>query len=144
MVPTMSEHSLDWKRVGQLLRHRREHVLKVTRQELAARNQMSDRPLADLEHARRINFRPVTIAAFERAYEVAPGAIAQALAGGDLTPANEINRPALDREYEHPEDQALWEVTEIPEDRRRELIRINQEVRLLGKDHGRDMRQRSA
>jgi hypothetical protein len=45
------------------------------------------RTVSDVEHGRRDNYEPVTIAAIEVAYMLAPGSVWRTLAGGDLEPA---------------------------------------------------------
>jgi hypothetical protein len=47
---------------------------------------MNWRTLHDIEAAKRDNFRPETMRAFEAAYMLAPGSLDRALTGGDLEP----------------------------------------------------------
>lgn len=119
-----------WLRLGNMLIKRRALDLGMTRQQLAALHGLSYRNLSDIEIGRRNNYRSSTLAAFELAYALAPGAIDHVLDGGDLVTADQaVNRPTVTREYEHPNDQSIWEITGIPESDRRMLIDIAQAAR---------------
>lgn len=128
LVMTHGESDASWSRLGELLTKRREE-LGLTRLALALRVGGSDRPIADIEHGRRTNFRSLTLAGFERAYELAPGAIQHALSGGDLITDSGDESEEVPPEYTHPEDVALWKLTAVPADRRRRLIARNQRYR---------------
>lgn len=96
------------ERVGLLLVQRRIEIdpRYRNRRTFAAERGMNWRLLHDIERAKRANFEPETLAAVEVAYDLAPGAIARALAGGDLAPRG---APPAPREQEggQPRRRAL-------------------------------------
>ena len=129
-----------WRRLGVLLRLRRERELGVSRKALAARFGVSDRNIRDIEQGSRDNYLHSTLATFEHLYGLAPGAIRHVLDGGDLVLAGGKDL-SPDREYDHPQDQALWELSAIPEATRRLLITVNQGERArIEKDSDKDQR----
>lgn len=77
-----------WERLGRLLTGRRAQISPryANRRAFAADREMNWRTLHDIEGAKRDNFRPETMRAFEAAYMLAPGSLDRALAGGDLEP----------------------------------------------------------
>jgi hypothetical protein len=83
-------------RLGQLLTGRRAQISAryKNRREFAADTGLNWRLLYDVEQAKRDNFRPETLRAFESAYHLAPGSIDRVLAGGDLEPLPDAPRIA--------------------------------------------------
>lgn len=77
-----------WGRVGRLLASRRVQISAryANRRTFAAERGMNWRTLHDIEHAKRDNFRPETMRAFESAYMLVPGSLDRTLAGSDLEP----------------------------------------------------------
>lgn len=119
-----------WKRVGHLLAERRSQISPryANRRAFAADREMNWRTLHDIELAKRDNFKPETMRAFEAAYLLIPGSLDRALAGGDLeplpaapssfplrpvpavppgSPAEEILASLLDRYLDDPVVQAI-------------------------------------
>jgi hypothetical protein len=88
-----------WARLGRLLAERRVQISPryANRRAFAADREMNWRTLHDIELAKRDNFRPDTMRAFEAAYMLAPGSLDRALAGGDLEPL-----PPLRAVPDHP------------------------------------------
>jgi hypothetical protein len=86
-----------WERVGPLLAARRAAVdpRYANRRLFAKERGMNWRTLHDAERAKRANFRPEMITAFESAYMLVPGSLARSLAGGDLEPAPRPDLPPL-------------------------------------------------
>jgi hypothetical protein len=84
-----------WERLGRLLTERRTQISPryANRRAFAADREMNWRTLHDIEQAKRDNFKPETMRAFETAYMLAPGSLDRVLAGGDLEPAPDP-RPA--------------------------------------------------
>lgn len=78
-----------WKRLGALLIQRRVELDPRfrNRQVFSEETHLDYRLIYDAEQAKRTNFGQSTLAALEQGYRLAPGAIREALAGGDLTPA---------------------------------------------------------
>jgi len=78
-----------WERLGRLLAERRSQISPRyrNRRAFAAEREMNWRTLHDVELAKRDNFTPATMSAFESAYMLAPGSLERTLAGGDLEPA---------------------------------------------------------
>jgi hypothetical protein len=119
-----------WVRVGLLLAARRSQldpryrIRKVFAAEVGIRETM----LADVENAKRPNtFPPATIAAFETAYQLRHGSFEEALAGGELTPAQDAPRSLTAVESppvpDYPEDvgddpflRRIWDDPFAPED----------------------------
>jgi AcrR family transcriptional regulator len=83
-----------WERLGKLLADRRAQISPryANRRAFAADREMNWRTLHDVELAKRDNFRPETMRAFEAAYMLVPGSLDRVLAGGDLEP---LPPPAL-------------------------------------------------
>lgn len=77
-----------WKRAGRMLAARRVQISPryANRRTFAAETGMNWRTLHDVELAKRDNFRPETLRAFETAYRLAPGSLARTLEGGELEP----------------------------------------------------------
>ena len=78
-----------WQRLGRLLKNRRLQIdpdySNLTR---FCRDRNIDYRLAwDIEKGARTNYREVTLAGVEAAYQLDPGSIASALGGGELRPA---------------------------------------------------------
>lgn len=81
-----------WTRLGELLRRRRIELdsrYRNRRTFEAERAAGLYRIINDIELGRRDNYEPGTIAALEAAYDLVPGVIGHALAGGEL----EVQRP---------------------------------------------------
>lgn len=80
-----------WERLGRLLIERRARLNPryATRKVFAAEASLNLGLIRDIETAQRDTFTPSTLATLEQAYQLAPGAIGRALAGGELeeTPA---------------------------------------------------------
>jgi hypothetical protein len=76
------------ERAGHLLAARRAQLSPryANRRVFAAERGMNWRTLHDIEHAKRDNFRPETLRAFETAYALVPCSLDRTLAGGDLEP----------------------------------------------------------
>lgn len=77
-----------WKRLGDLLMRRRVEIdpRYRNRRVFVAERGMDYRMVNTVERGQRSNYEPQTIAAFEEAYQLAPGAIARTLNGADLEP----------------------------------------------------------
>ena len=77
-----------WARLGRLLAERRVQISPryANRRAFAADREMNWRTLHDVEAAKRTNFTPQTMRAFEAAYMLAPGSLERTLAGGELEP----------------------------------------------------------
>ena len=137
-----------WVRLGgQLARRRVEIDPRYKNRTLFAEERgMNWRLLHDIERAKRTNFEPETLAAIEVAYELAPGAIARALDGADLEPASASESapaselaavPEGDREavaevlslLTDKYEREIAEMTNIPLERRFELIRLLRHAR---------------
>lgn len=78
----------NWKRLGeQLVRRRIELDPRYSnRKTFAAERGVGYRIVTDIEHGRRGNYEPATLAAVEVAYGITPGSTGRALAGGELEP----------------------------------------------------------
>jgi hypothetical protein len=76
------------ERLGRLLAGRRAQISPryANRRAFAADREMNWRTLHDIELAKRDNFRPETMRAFESAYMLVPGSLDRTLAGGELEP----------------------------------------------------------
>ena len=113
------------ERLGRLLAERRAQISPryANRRAFAADREMNWRTLYDIEAARRDNFRPETMRAFEAAYMLAPGSLGRTLAGGELeplppaSPAPEAAPVSYDDE---PQGDAAWAL--FPHDRTKRLI----------------------
>jgi hypothetical protein len=83
-----SSSPANWKRLGeQLTRRRVELDPRFSNRGVFAAERAIDYRLAyDVEEARRVNFRPATLAHIAAAYAVTPESITGALAGGSLEP----------------------------------------------------------
>jgi hypothetical protein len=77
-----------WERLGRMLAERRTQISPryANRRAFAADREMNWRTLHDIEHAKRTNFKPETMRAFEAAYLLVPGSLDRALDGGGLEP----------------------------------------------------------
>jgi hypothetical protein len=86
-----------WERLGRLLAERRTQISPryANRRAFAADREMNWRTLHDVEAAKRDNFTPQTMRAFEAAYLLAPGSLERTLAGGELEPLPPPPRPEL-------------------------------------------------
>lgn len=86
----MSPQNGSWEKLGRLLAGRRTEIDPrwFNRRVFASETGLNWRLLYDVERARRADFRPETLAAFEVAYRLAPGSIGRTLAGGDLERAD--------------------------------------------------------
>jgi hypothetical protein len=80
-----------WERLGRLLIERRARLNPryATRKVFASETQLNLGLVRDIETAQRASFTPATIAKLEQAYQLAPGAIGRALAGGELEEAQQ-------------------------------------------------------
>lgn len=80
-----------WERLGRLLIEWRARLdpRYTRRKDFAAEVGLNYGLVRDIETAQRDTFTAATIVAIERAYQLAPGSIEEALAGGELTPAVE-------------------------------------------------------
>jgi hypothetical protein len=78
----------------------------------------------DLEEGRRTNFRPETLAQFERAYRLQPGAIERALKGGglDRLPA-ETAEDLKVIDHQVPSGHVLFAVPDDLPEEEREMVR---------------------
>ncbi|MFI7449596.1 hypothetical protein ACIBQX_19015 [Nonomuraea sp. NPDC049714] len=78
-----------WERLGRLLIERRARLNPryATRKVFAEEASLNLGLIRDIETAQRDTFTPSTIATLEQAYQLAPGAIGRALAGGELEEA---------------------------------------------------------
>lgn len=123
-----------WFRVGDMLRDRRfELDARYADRgglDLFAEERGINRRLAwDIENAYRTNFSPGVLFQIENAYELVPGSIRQALAGGEFTPAEPAvippvpaDAPELVRENWHHEAVRVVWATALPEDVRLGMI----------------------
>jgi hypothetical protein len=86
-----------WERLGRLLIERRARLNPryATRKVFASETQLNLGLVRDIETAQRASFTPATIAKLEQAYQLAPGAIGRALAGGELEEAPPGGLPSL-------------------------------------------------
>jgi hypothetical protein len=82
------EQDGDWARVGGQLSHRRVEIdpRYRNRRLFAEERGVNWRLLHDLERAKRTNFEPETLTAFEVAYSLVRGSFTRSLAGGELEP----------------------------------------------------------
>jgi len=128
-----SPTTADWPRLGDLLIRRRIEIdpRYRVRRTFADERGMDYRVVFDLEKHRRTNFEPTTLAAAEQAYRLTPGSIGQALAGGELTPAESPETlPAGEFvDFKDPGQAALWALRRpggdlAPEFIRRALIAV--------------------
>lgn len=84
----MQQHPREaWLRVGRLLKQRRPQLdpRYRVRRDFAKENGITDKTAQEVENAYRTNFTVEMIAAIERAYQIAPGAILKALEDPSLT-----------------------------------------------------------
>lgn len=81
----VSDAGEDWARLGTLLSERRGRLgpQMKSRQKFSAATGLNERLVADLENARRVGYKPATLAAVERAYSWAAGSVQRVLDGGD-------------------------------------------------------------
>src|SRR5580700_11065336 len=118
-----------WIRLGQLLAGRRAqiHARYKNRRLFAAETGINWRLLYDMEHAKRDNFRPKTLSAFETAYQLVPGSIERVLAGGDLEPLPDAPRIAAVPDHAVPRTLREEDADDVIE----ALIAGNEVLRLL-------------
>ncbi len=122
-----------WVRVGEMLRDRRfaldRRYAAPKGLDLFADEHGINRRLAwDIETAYRANFSPGTLLQVEDAYELVPGSIRQALAGGEFTEAESgvppvpADAPEVVRDnWQHEAVRVVW-TTALPEDVRLGMI----------------------
>lgn len=86
----MTDDAAAWERLGALLVRRRVELDRRyrNRQLFATERGIEYRLVSDIERHRRQNFEETTIAVLEAAYDLAPGSIGRALAGGELAEAD--------------------------------------------------------
>lgn len=86
-----------WERLGRLLIERRARLNPryATRKVFAEEASLNLGLIRDIETAQRDTFTPASIASLEQAYQLAPGAIGRALAGGELEEAPPGGLPPL-------------------------------------------------
>jgi hypothetical protein len=131
-----------WERLGRLLSERRTQISPryANRRAFAADREMNWRTLHDIEQAKRDNFGPATMRAFETAYMLAPGSLARTLADGDLEPLPPAAppEPEPERWNDEPQDDAAWDL--FPDDEtKRKIWRAT--ASLKEPDRARIMRQ---
>lgn len=107
-----------WARLGRLLAERRVQISPryANRRLFAGEREMNWRTLHDIELAKRGNFRPETMRAFEAAYMLVPGSLDRVLAGGDLEPlpVARATAPEPARRGGEPQGDAAWDL--FPDD----------------------------
>ncbi len=99
-----------WERLGRLLIERRARLNPryAIRKVFAEEASLNLGLIRDIETAQRDTFTPASIAAVERAYQLAPGAIEKALAGGELEKAPEpAGMPSLTMQVQGRVESAL-------------------------------------
>ena len=130
-----------WARLGRLLAERRVQISPryANRRLFAADREMNWRTLHDIELAKRDNFRPDTMRAFEAAYMLVPGSLDRTLADGELEPLPPPRaaapEPAPARRDGEPQDDAaaklfpddatkrhVWRTPGLSEDERAAII----------------------
>lgn len=86
-----------WERLGRLLIERRARLNPryATRKVFAEEASLNLGLIRDIETAQRDTFTASTLASLEQAYQLAPGAIGRALAGGELEEAPPGGLPSL-------------------------------------------------
>lgn len=129
MPEVVCEDLSTWQRVGSLLQARRAELGEPNLTAFARRTGVSRRLLDDLERGRRPNFKRSTIAAVEHTYRLEPGSIAAALSGGDLVPIGGDSGMGNDREWEHPHDQAVWDLEGVSAETKLLMIQMMHEER---------------
>lgn len=121
----MGRMEQNWKRLAELAISRRVQLGYTRRTEFARVNGLShDRTIFDLEHARRTNFGPATIAQIEQVYQWLPGSVRAVLEGGEPT-LRETEQVALfPPEPADPVDAWIGEIedTALPDDVKTALI----------------------
>lgn len=96
-MTTAGRRGPDWDRLAEALLRRRVELGHRNRTQFAAAvGEKNDRTISDLEHARRDNYTPATLASMERIYQWEPGSIKMVLAGNDpiRTPGSPGETPA--------------------------------------------------
>lgn len=112
-----------WERLGRLLIERRARLNPryATRKVFAEEASLNLGLIRDIETAQRDTFTPASIASLEHAYQLAPGAIGRALAGGELEESPSGGLPSLSmqaqgtvgREESLPDDELRATLIEV-------------------------------
>lgn len=85
-MPYIEGRASAWRRLGELLKARRAELAPayVNKTTFCRDRQINYRVVSDIEAHRRTNFTPEMLRAIEVAYELAPGAIAEAIEQGPV------------------------------------------------------------
>lgn len=136
-----------WLRVGGMLKRRRPEIdpRYRVRKRFAEANGLPDKTVQEIENGYRTSFRETTMAAFDKAYQLAPGSIDQALDTPTMTefpnklgptepatptqptddvafPPVQLTHPADTEDFDEPWAAHIWRTPGLSAEDRRHLI----------------------